>query len=1111
MGVFWGQGSVAAEEAMRVSLQDDGGIRMENALVSLSWTMDMGGDVGRGNGISALYFKPTGFEMVDVLYGQTDYLAGHLFGEIWDPVEMKGLQAGRVQAGSLYTPERLGVSKDGSLALMEQVSEGPYRISRAAILRRDLSTVEVRYRLRNVDAAPAGFSLRLHNVLSPSARGKTRNARERVQLLTTEGPLALDQSLSLSEFKERYKGEKYFLPAWSAEPARWWVSGEQPTPPLAGLWALWTGGEGGDGMAFLFGEDALVGYYNSPGSTIEAVLKAQVLRPGEEWTVVGYAAPFTGLPPNATPVAVNPLYLSLENISVTSGKLTGKILPFFEGTLKVVDEAGKSLAEFPAAPTRPLVVNGRIKAQRWAVEAYDRQGTRIGRVEAGGAFVLSEADVPNALPRPSATSETVWWPEKDRIGEFLKDGDLVVYCDWKASDAEKVGARRIAKKLGLGLMETPPRQRAILVGNPSTSDLLRDLGKFKGTFSSEWPGAGKGAILLHENIELTRAPGLVIGGSDAEGAIQSIQQFEKSLAHRETPSGFALRAADASLAVYPYSPLKGNAAIRVHAACGEYEPAQVLIKAYDALRDVSVSVSPLIHAESGKELKGAYLTPYRKDRGPVWVRWVEYYPLDPGEGRTGLPDPLVEKPVVDIPSGTTRALWLTFIIPQDAPAGDYSATLTVSANGERKELPIALTVWDFEIPREGIKGEPYMSYQAFPPDDKRWLRPHQVRDLTQNLVEHGMRVLHVGENDDGLFRWHFDPEGKIQPNDWLTVSDDGKVALDASAFDERIEQIDAAAKPFAIEYLVPLNPILNWPEGLARFGRIFPDRFKDLPKREGHPYSGYHTQEMLTLLKKHLEKKGWLDRVTVKIGDEPPGFRFWWEGFTQAARAAGMPFATCLNSVRWDEVEVALGSPMRWIQPLYMHYDKDFFERARQAGMRVSWYNCGPPPQNSAQTPAATLRAYLWQGAKADLDAIAWWGIQNWNHHSHHALWHDRHSHWDSLTYPEHPRIAPWRADGKGRLRDASPLDSRRWEQIRDGLEDSAYVKLLRERIAAAKKRGEHSKAEKAQAVLDGIWKDVFPTLNDYHPSFEEVMDSRRKVAEAILELGEENTHKDNK
>lgn len=1080
---------------------------MENSLISLRWTKDTGGGLGGGSGISDLRFKPIDAEMVDVLYGQTDYLTGHLFGEIWDPVEYKGFQEGRVDAGAVYVPEEYGVAAAGSAALVKQVSEGPYRLSRTAIVRSGLATVEVRYRLTNVDAAPGGFAMRLHNVMSPSARGKSQNIHETIRLITGDGPLVLDQSLSLSDFRERYKGEKFFLPVWENEPKRWWVAGKQPTAPLKSLWALQTGGGDGDGLLFLFGQDALVGYYNSPGSTLEPVLKAQVLRSGETWAFTGYIGPFSGLPENRTPVSANPLYLALEPVESSDGKFSGEILPLFDGILKAVDENGKSFLELPAKASERLTLRAKTPTTNWTLEAYDREGKKIGDVHADGTFALSEVNIVNAVPEPPEFSGEVYSPDEGRMADFLKPRDLVVACDWKASPAEKEAAQRIAHRLGLGLTWTRPNQKAIIIGNPATSELVRDLGKFRHSFSTDWPGADKGAIMLYDNVEPIQNPALVIGGSDEAGTLKAIGQFEKKvLKSVEAPTGFVLRATDAGEAIYPYTPIDLAPAdetqeIRVWAAKGEYEPAQVLIKAYDTLRDVSVSASPLVNAATGKELEGKYLTPYRKTRGPLWVRWVDYYPLDMPDGETGFPDPLMEKPVVDIPAGTTRALWLTFIIPQDAPSGEYQSHLTVQANGVSKELPIQLTVWDFEIPQEGIKGEPYMSYQAFPPDDKRWLRPHQVRDLTQNLVEHGMRVLHVGENNEELFRWHFDPEGKIQPNEWLTVSDDGKVALDTKGFDERIALIDAAGKPFDLDFLVPVNSIVNWPDGIGRFRQVFPDRFKNLPEREGHAYAGHYTQEMFSLLKKHLGKKGWIDRVTVKIGDEPPGFRTWWDGFTLAAREAGMPFVTCLNSIRWSEAEVALGSSMRWVQPLYMHYDKDFFEKARKSGMQVSWYNCGPPPKNSVQTPASHLRAYIWQGAKADLDIISWWGIQNWNHHSHHDLWYHRYSHWNSLIYPENPKVAPWR-DARG-LHDASPIDSRRWEAIRDGLEDSAYVKLLRERIAAAQERGETGKAAKAQAVLDGIWNEVFPTLNDYRPSFGTIMESREKVAQAILELGE--------
>ena len=71
----------------------------------------------------------------------------------------------------------------------------------------------------------------------------------------------------------------------------------------------------------------------------------------------------------------------------------------------------------------------------------------------------------------------------------------------------------------------------------------------------------------------------------------------------------------------------------------------------------------------------------------------------------------------------------------------------------------------------------------------------------------------------------------------------------------------------------------------------------------------------------------------------------------------------------------------------------------------------------------------------------------------------------------------------------------------REGIEDTRYVTLLRQKIDEARKAGKDDAAEKAQKVLDEIWRNVFPTLNDYEPEYESIYECRRKLARAILEL----------
>lgn len=1100
-----------AEASPSVSLLNNGEVAMENDLLSiqLSIKTQTSGNLGRGCGITALRFKPLDTEMVNVLYGQTDYLTGHLFGEVWDPVDWNGFRGGKVDTGLIYTPESWGVAEDGSAAMITQISEGNYRMERTVILRRDLATLEVRYRLTNVRAMPpASFSLRLHNIVSPSARGRMENRTEWVQLTTEDGPIAVDQSLSRTEFSKKYKGQKYFLPIWEQEPKRWWVSGKQPTPWLTRPWVAELGGKDGDGLVFLFSEEDLVGFYNSPGSSVEQVFRSQALRVGESWELTGYVGAFSGVGEGRQILEATPFYVATAPVSLSGGVLTGQMVPLFNGRFKVVKDSGEALCEVDASAAVPLSLSANGIPDKWRLEAYDRKGKKLGFVNPDGTYQLEKVNVPDEAPSASKVAGDVVTEGGDKVGAFLEQRDFVVYCDWNASDAEKKGAQRIADRLGVGVRWTPPveGEKVIYVGNPDQNASLRDIGKFKHSLSSKWPGAGRGALLLYDNVELTTRPGLVIGGGDPAGVERALKKFEDVYLKGVTPpKGFVFQTSGIEEGVYPFSPVKiassGDQVIRVNAARGEYEPTQVVVRAYEEMRGVTMTVDPLVHVETGKQISGKYLTPYRKGRGPVWVRWVDYAPLNLPNGDRGHPDPLIEKPPVDIPASTTRAVWLTFIVPEDAAAGLYRSKVTLEANGEKKEIPIELTVWDFTIPKTGVKGEPYFSYWAFPPDGRRWLRTEEVRDLTQNMVEHGMRVLHIGEDGEELFRWHFSPEGALKgkETDWFVVSEDGKVGLDTARFDKRVEQIDSAAKPFEIEYLIMLNGVLGWPSAIGEFEKTLPERFKGLPEREGHKYNSYYTQEMLTLLKEHLEKKGWLDRMSVKIGDEPPGFGWWWDSLTLAAREANIPFTTCLNNVDWKEAEVSFGSSMRWVQPLYMHYDKAFFEKARENGLQTGWYNCGPPPKIVVSAPASHIRSYLWQAAKADVDIVAWWGIQNWNYYSHGDIWNNKSAHFDSVMYPSHPNVTPWRSEGV--MRDAAPIDSRRWEQIREGIEDTAYVKLLRERIADARKRGDVEKAAKGQAVLDEIWEEVFPTLNDYGPPYEKIHESREKVAQAIVEL----------
>jgi hypothetical protein len=324
------------------------------------------------------------------------------------------------------------------------------------------------------------------------------------------------------------------------------------------------------------------------------------------------------------------------------------------------------------------------------------------------------------------------------------------------------------------------------------------------------------------------------------------------------------------------------------------------------------------------------------------------------------------------------------------------------------------------------------------------------------------------------------------------------VALDTVHFDELVDWCDAAAKPFDLRYMMYNQAIVS-DEAYLRFKRVLPKRYDGQAKPADDPNVDFYEQEMLQLYKRHLEKRGLMDRFVLKVGDEPPGVAYWYTKLTGDARAVGLPMMTCFNSIDWKEAEPYMDKVAVW-EPLYMNYNREFSDKAHQAGKLTAWYNCGPPPVSSIGASASELRSYVWQAAKAHLDIVAWWGIQAWPADNT-LVWTDRHSHSDSMIYPPDPDKPRWLAGhGRGWV-DIGPIDSIRWELVGEGLEDADRVNLLRSMIAQARGKGLADAADRAQGTLDGIWRDVFPTLNDYHPPYEKVYASRHAVGQAILDL----------
>ena len=1076
-----------------VSFLPDGKAVLENALVRITVSNGVGGD----HGLLGWQIKSDKAELIQVLYGQTDYLKGHALGELFDPVPMGSRVGGRPKVGKLYIPERSGVLPDGSAVLL-QTAEDDYRLTRTLTLPEGAAFLVADYRVENLRGKAEGFAMRFHTVWSPGNDGRTQSLQETIVLPSEPVPVEIDQAMSVSLLRERFGSDRFFSaeaaplpkPDWAHNPSKYLLSGN---------WAAHVGRSVPRAFFVSVDPESFAGYYNALSATLEPMLKPVALAPGEAMNARLVVGSFSQ--PNASvPAGGSGFYVETKPLKWGAGRLKGALLPLYNGRLELLDESGASRASFPVRLNAVLEVDAACPGPRWTFTAKSDTDALIASTTPAGV-VSFPGNLPEAAPTRPAPAQEVVVADPASVRAFLEPRDFRVFCQHDAPEEQRKAAVRIARHLGVGVEWSEPKGKLLAVGDPVSSIFMRDSGRLRGALDVRWPGQGRGVVSAHANLEITTAPVLFVGGSDAKGAAAALALFEKEfLATQPERKGFALWNAPISERVYSNASAQSAARgpIAVRAARGEYESAQAVITAFEDLSKVQVSVDPLVHAVSGKEIDNKQFTRARQVHGPVRLRWVESFPLKAENLWTGHPDALLDRPETEIAAGRSQTLWLTFIVSENAEPGLYRSTLRCSANAQEQTLPIELSVRPFIIPRTGIPGDPYITLKHLPPDEQRDLKDPQITAFVQNMVEHGMRYIHLGHKD--MVRWHLDPTGGMKGASipGMEVSEDGVLAMDASRLDELVRKMDVAAKPYDLLYMVYSNSVVDDAWSIQKFRKEMPERHANKPKRAGNDIlQNYFVEEMYALFRKHLEKMGWLERFSFKVSDEPPSFDFWWNEQTLAARNAKLPIITAFNSLDPKEAMKGVNTLAQW-QVIYMKHDDGLQKAVQSAGGRYGWYNCGPPPRIAVGAPASEIRGYLWQAAKARLDFICWWGIQNWE--SHHSVWYGRYSHWNSVTYPPHPFKPAWLDKKRGQL-DSVILDSIRWELIREGLEDTAYVRLLREEIEKAEKAGRAQSALEARQVLERIWNEIFPNLNAYAPEYTQMDAARESVADAILKL----------
>ena len=592
--------------------------------------------------------------------------------------------------------------------------------------------------------------------------------------------------------------------------------------------------------------------------------------------------------------------------------------------------------------------------------------------------------------------------------------------------------------------------------------------------------------------------------------------------------------------------------VRLDAARNEMDAAQIVMFADDATRHlVELKVDGDMKSDDGKVLLASALRLRR-------VGYVKTVKPDYQTEHVGLwPDPLIPSVPFDIAADSFETVWIDVRVPEGQAPSLYRGSVTATAlNGEPTRIPVEVRVRNFTIPRKSSITSAFGLGSLNP----AWKGPQDKDAYVDNMLEH--RVSPDSETTPpkliSLPMWDW-MKAKVLS---VSVRPDRDAELQATVKLEGGKTLAlpvhaiSAGKSTVVDFgkeLIATNRILSVKftvanTEVAELGAVV--RFEDGTRREVatpsvrragiaegwiknwptwqceawvepdvpavFDWSAFDA-EMEKLLAKgitsrrailklplpvwsdgfqrHLSEKGWLEYFFTYIFDEPEPKKYGhvnsWLSQVKLAKPGVLRNMLTARSFPPELPFVDI-----WCPEIYT-FKPDLAAVEKEKGREVWWYvafsSRHPYPNVWIDYPALDCRIWPWLTWKHDLDGILYWHITYWR----------RKNPWETAE------VFP-RSNGDGSLvypgLDGKPVDSIRWECIRDGMEDYEVFCLLE--AAARELEGTQPSLVADIRRLCAIDDSVAAAFNNYNPDPRALLDARRQMSEclekAVAALGRE-------
>ena len=278
-------------------------------------------------------------------------------------------------------------------------------------------------------------------------------------------------------------------------------------------------------------------------------------------------------------------------------------------------------------------------------------------------------------------------------------------------------------------------------------------------------------------------------------------------------------------------------------------------------------------------------------------------------------------------------------------------------------------------------------------------------------------------------------------------------------------------------------------------------------------FSGY-----LTKLENYLKQNGWLDKAYVFWFDEPEQKDY---GFIQTKMdQIGSSAPKLTRMLTHDVVPELAGSVDIWC-PLTPNFDKVLAQERKGAGDKVWW-----SIRNAPKSPYAGLfidhhgiemRMWLWQAWKYGLDGIYIWNTNYWMSPLLHSDNELPNPYLDPMSYQSGyglpiDYVGYW-GNGDGRFLyppievfDGSksiegPVNSIRWEMLREGIEDYEYFWILKDQIEKLKAEDPENQLLREVEGYLMIPTSIVSNMTDFTDNPELLSTHRADVAQSIEKL----------